>query len=403
MKLLVIYRGLPWPITEGYHLRILHIFRRLAKRHDIHLLSFIQSAEQEAALEPLKNECLFKSISLIRVPGRKLFGRALTNIGCNPVRSFHAEYPGFSLRVKKKVRELKELLQLDAGYVFDPWADLWTSEAISELPILLDVCDCRSLYYERQLNIGTYTFLQRLRIKQLLRRFRGYEKNLLATYPLSTVVSPLDKQALEQLSPKSHTEVIPNGVDLDMFAPVSNIEEEPKTLILFGNMDFLPNYDAAIHFAKDILPLVQEKHPETKFLIVGTNPLPEVLSLSKLKGVEVTGRVPDLKEYIQRATMLVAPMRYGAGIKNKVLEAMAVEKPVVTNSMGVEAMHPQVRKLLCVADNNISFARHVCNLLDSPEDRKKLGKMGREAMGELHSWDSVANSYEKLFKELVFE
>ena len=66
-------------------------------------------------------------------------------------------------------------------------------------------------------------------------------------------------------------------------------------------------------------------------------------------------------------------------------------------------MHPQVRKLLCVADNNISFARHVCNLLDSPEDRKKLGKMGREAMGELHSWDSVANSYEKLFKELVFE
>ena len=403
MKLLVIYRGLPWPITEGYHLRILHIFRRLAKRHDIHLLSFIQSAEQEAALEPLKNECLFKSISLIRVPGRKLFGRALTNIGCNPVRSFHAEYPGFSLRVKKKVRELKELLQLDAGYVFDPWADLWTSEAISELPILLDVCDCRSLYYERQLNIGTYTFLQRLRIKQLLRRFRGYEKNLLATYPLSTVVSPLDKQALEQLSPKSHTEVIPNGVDLDMFAPVPNIKEEPKTLILFGNMDFLPNYDAAIHFAKDILPLVQEKHPETKFLIVGTNPLPEVLSLSKLKGVEVTGRVPDLKEYIQRATMLVAPMRYGAGIKNKVLEAMAVEKPVVTNSMGVEAMHPQVRKLLCVADNNISFARHVCNLLDSPEDRKKLGKMGREAMGELHSWDSVANSYEKLFKELVFE
>lgn len=403
MKLLVIYRGLPWPITEGYHLRILHIFRRLAKRHDIHLLSFIQSAEQEAALEPLKNECLFKSISLIRVPGRKLLGRALTNIGCNPVRSFHAEYPGFSLRVKKKVRELKELLQLDAGYVFDPWADLWTSEAISELPILLDVCDCRSLYYERQLNIGTYTFLQRLRIKQLLRRFRGYEKNLLATYPLSTVVSPLDKQALEQLSPKSHTEVIPNGVDLDMFAPVPNIKEEPKTLILFGNMDFLPNYDAAIHFAKDILPLVQEKHPETKFLIVGTNPLPEVLSLSKLKGVEVTGRVPDLKEYIQRATMLVAPMRYGAGIKNKVLEAMAVEKPVVTNSMGVEAMHPQVRKLLCVADNNISFARHVCNLLDSPEDRKKLGKMGREAMGELHSWDSVANSYEKLFKELVFE
>jgi glycosyltransferase involved in cell wall biosynthesis len=218
---------------------------------------------------------------------------------------------------------------------------------------------------------------------------------------MSTVVSPLDKEALEQLVPGCRVELIPNGVDLDMFQPVVEIEEIPGNLILFGNMDFLPNYDAAIHFANDILPLVRKSHPEATFTIVGTNPLPEVLALSAIDGVEVTGRVEDLKPYIQRATMLVAPMRFGAGIKNKVLESMAVEKPVVTNSTGVEAMHPQVRELLCLADDAQAFADEVCALLDDPQRRHDLGKRGRQVMADVHSWDTAAEKYEALFAELA--
>ncbi|MFT7517050.1 MAG: glycosyltransferase involved in cell wall biosynthesis [Myxococcota bacterium] len=401
MQLLVVYRGMPWPISEGYHLRILHIFRRLAQRHQIHLLALNHCDEQRAQLAALTDDGLFTSITMRDVPKRSLVGRLRTNLGFSPVSDFHAEYPGFANQLSAEVKEMVSALGIDAAYVFDPWADLWFSEASKHVPTLLDVCDCRTLYYQRRLERADLSFGERLRTKQLLKRFTEYETDALNTYAMSTVVSPLDKQALQVLVPGCRVELIPNGVDLEMFQPVAEIEEVPANLIIFGNMDFLPNYDAAIHFAKDILPLVHKSHPQATFTVVGTNPLPEVQALAQLDGVEVTGRVEDLKPYIQRATMLVAPMRFGAGIKNKVLEAMAVEKPVVTNAMGVEAMNPQVRELLCLANDPQSFADEVCALLDDPQRRRDLGKRGRQVMAETHSWDAAAEKYEALFTELA--
>jgi glycosyltransferase involved in cell wall biosynthesis len=373
----------------------------LAPRHDIHLLALNQASEQRAQLPFLEDDGLFKSITMRDVPERSAIGRLRTNLGFSPVSDFHAEYPGFASKLAAEVKEMVSTLEIDAAYVFDPWADLWFGEASQHVPTLLDVCDCRTLFYQRKLERADLGIGGRLRTKQLLKRFTQYETNILNTYPISTVVSPLDKAALQELVPGCRVELIPNGVDLEMFQPVADVEEVAGNLIIFGNMDFLPNYDAAIHFAKDILPLVRKSHPGVTFTVVGTNPLPEVKALEEIEGVEVTGRVEDLKPYIQRATMLVAPMRFGAGIKNKVLEAMAVEKPVVTNSTGVEAMHPQVCELLCLADDPLAFAAEVCALLDDQQRRIKLGKRGREVMADIHSWQTTAEKYEALFVELA--
>jgi glycosyltransferase involved in cell wall biosynthesis len=318
-----------------------------------------------------------------------------------PVAAFQAEYPGFRSALQEEVRALKAKLELDVAYVFDPWADLWFSGAALEIPTLLDVCDCRTMFYERRLERGALSLKEQVRTRQLLHRFRAFESFMLERYPMSTVVSPLDRDCLQRLKPGCRVELIPNGVDLEMFKPVAGVEEIPGNLILFGNMDFLPNYDAAIHFAQDILPLVRRTHPEVTFTVVGTNPLPEVIALGGIDGVEVTGRVEDLKPWIQRAAMLVAPMRFGAGIKNKVLEAMAVEKPVVTNSTGVEAMQPEVSELLCLADSPADFAAAVCALLDDKSRRRELGTKGREVMARLHSWDTATEAYERLFQELA--
>ncbi|MDP6963439.1 MAG: glycosyltransferase, partial [Planctomycetota bacterium] len=365
------------------------------------LLALTHTAEQRSHYDDVIQDGIFSSVTMRDVPPRNKLGRICTNIGVAPVAAFHREYPNFSQQLSSEVKQLISANNIDVAYVFDPWADLWFSEASKLVPTLLDVCDCRSLFYERRLERADLSVADRLRTKQLLRRFNHYETAALQTYPLSTVVSPLDKQALEKLHPGCRVEIIPNGVDLEMFQPVPEISEVDANLIIFGNMDFLPNYDAAIHFANDIFPLVKGRHPNATFTIVGTNPLPEVLDLAKIEGVEVTGRVDDLKPYIQRAAMLVAPMRFGAGIKNKVLEAMAVEKPVVTNSMGVEAMHPQVRELLVIADDHVSFADKVCGLLDNEQRRRDLGKRGREVMADIHSWETAASQYESLFEELA--
>jgi glycosyltransferase involved in cell wall biosynthesis len=401
MRLLVTYRGLPWPISEGYHLRVLHLFRRLAQRHEVHLLALVHEEEQRRQLPALEADGLFASIRLREVPPRRAFGRLRSNLGLSPVADFAAEYPGFSATLAREVAAMRDELGLDAGYVFDPWADLWYREAVAELPTLLDVCDCRTLFYERRLERGDLGLGGRLRTGQLRRRFLAYETFCLQRYPVSTVVSPHDRERLLGMRPDAEVHVIPNGVDLEMFRPVEGVKEEPGNLIVFGNMDFLPNIDAAVRFGRDILPLVRERHPDASFTVVGTNPVPEVQALAELPGVEVTGRVEDLKPWIQRASMLVAPMRYGAGIKNKVLEAMAVEKPVVTNATGVEAMHPDVAALLTLAEGDRDFADAVSSLLDDPERRRELGRRGRETMARLHSWDAAAEAYEALFERLA--
>lgn len=401
MRILVAYRGLPWPYSEGYHLRVLHLFRRLrARGHEAHLLAMVQDDGQEAKREPLEREGIFASITVERFPRRSPFGRLRTNLGWNPPAALKAEYPGLGQRLRARVEELRQRHGVEVGYVFDPWADVLFSDALL-LPTLLDVCDCRTLYYERQLERADLPPWRRARQQQLLRRFRALERYTLARYPLATAISPLDREALLRLLPGARVEVIANGVDLEMFRPLPDAPEEPDNLILFGNMDFLPNVDAAVHFARRVLPLVRERRMQANFTIVGTNPAPEVRRLAKeIEGVEVTGGVPDLKPWIQRATMLVAPMRFGAGMKNKILETLAMEKPVVTNPTGIEAFDGEVRALLRVAHDDRQFADLVADLLDAPEERRRLGAAGRALMQRRHSWDAAAARYEALLAEL---
>ncbi len=402
MRILAVYRGLPWPYSEGYHLRVLHLFRRLrARGHETHLLGLIHEPAQAAKLGALEREGIFASITLEHFPRRRWLGRIKTNLGVRPPQSLKEEYPAFGGRLRTRVLEMRARLGVEIGYIFDPWADVLFSDALV-LPTLLDVCDCRSLYYARQLERGDLGLLQRARVRQLLRRFRAFETYLLERYPAATAISPLDRDYLLRLRPGARVEVIANGVDLDMFRPLDDVPEKADNLILFGNMDFLPNVDAAIHFAREILPRVRERRLQATFTIVGTNPLPEVQALAReIEGVEVIGGVPDLKPWIQRAAMLVAPMRFGAGMKNKVLETLAMEKPVVTNPTGIEAFSPEVRSLLRLAHDDDEFAQHVCDLLDAPEERLRIGRAGREQMQRLHSWEAAAARYEALFVELA--
>lgn len=401
MAILVVYRGLPWPIWEGYHLRVLHLFRRIARRRPVHLLGLIHEAEQEAQLAPLQREGIFSSITLQGLPRRSPLGRLRTNLGFDPPAALKAEYPGFGRKLHALVDGLVRRHGITCAYTFDTWADVLYSDA-AVVPSLLDVCDCRSLFYRRKLERGELGARDRLRTRQLLRRFEGLERYLLRRFPASTVVSPADRDALLRLEPSARVEVIPNGVDLDLFAPQPQVPEQRGNLILFGNMDFLPNADAAVRFARAILPRVRQTHPEAGFTIVGTNPLPEVRALAQeIPGVEVTGRVDDLKPWIARATMLVAPIRFGAGIKNKVLEAMAMEKPVVSTATGIEAMNAEVAALVQTAESDEAFAAAVAGLLDAPERRRELGRRGREAMQRHHSWDTAAARYLELLDELA--
>ncbi len=401
MRILVVYRGLPWPISEGNHLRILHIFRRLATRHEIHLLALVHDEKQALRRPALEKEGIFSSIHLEQLPPRNWKGRLRTNLGLEPAAALRAEYPGFQARLRSLVRELKETRRLDVAYTFDTWVQVLFQQAML-LPALCDFCDSRSLFFARRLERHAMPRMERWRTRQLHRRFLGLERFLLRHYPVSTTVSHADREHLRSLVPEAAVEVIPNGVDLEMFAPRPGVEQKPGNLIFFGNMDYLPNVEAAQRLVRDILPRVQRTHPEASLTLAGTQPLPQIRALeSEAAGVEVTGTVPEIQPWIARSAMLVAPMRLGAGIKNKILEALAMERPVITNATGAEALSREVKEVLIFAETEEEFAREAGRLLDDPDRRKALGVRGRAAMARHHSWDVAAEAYERLLEELA--
>ena len=400
MRILAVYRGLPWPRHEGYHLRLLALAEQWAKRHEVFLLGLIHEDTQEQDLQLVRELSCFAEVRTLRLPRRSLVGRFRTNFGLDPVASLLAERPGFGPRLAQFVQHWQAENFLDVAWVFDPWADIFFQQAAKEIPTLVDICDSRSLYYERRLHDSELGSLQRLRYQQLLRRFRGLESAALESYPVATAVSHEDREALLGLNPSARIEVIPNGVDVARFSGDTPSVKEAGHIILFGNMDFLPNSDAALYFAKEIFPLVLEQYPKATFSILGTNPEAEIVALASQDGVNVLGEVADLRPWLAKSAVSVAPIRFGAGIKNKVLESAAAALPVVCSGRATASLHEELRRHLLIADDPRAFANHVVALLDRPDAAQQLGQKLQAAVREHHTWQASAEQYENLFLEL---
>ncbi len=133
-------------------------------------------------------------------------------------------------------------------------------------------------------------------------------------------------------------QVLPNGVDTTKFKPLNHDYNDAGTLLFTGNMDYAPNVDAVLYFTTDIWPLIRQKHPDVKFIIAGQRPIDKVLDLQNIPGITVTGFIPELQEMYNAASVVVAPLRFGAGTQNKVLEAMAMGIPVVCSNIGFEGL-----------------------------------------------------------------
>jgi glycosyltransferase involved in cell wall biosynthesis len=165
------------------------------------------------------------------------------------------------------------------------------------------------------------------------------------------------------------TTIVPNGVDLDFWRRSSR-ERGRDTIVFTGAMDYRPNIDAALHLAEDILPLVRRSVPEARLMIVGRDPTPRLRAAGEQPGVEVTGFVDDVRTYLEDATVFAAPLRFGAGIQNKVLEAMAMEVPVVASTLAADGLRTEAGDVppIVVADDPAKFAEHLVQRLQDRDE-----------------------------------
>ncbi len=213
------------------------------------------------------------------------------------------------------------------------------------------------------------------------------------------VTSQREYLLLKNMLPRNVIKVVPNGVDIEIFQQVSP-KETSNQIIFTGAMDYYPNIDAVLFFAEQCWPLIQSQVPGASWQIVGRNPPPEVWKLAQLPGVTVTGSVPDVRPYLAASAVAVAPLRIGSGTRLKILEALAMQKAVVSTSIGCEGLTVEPGKHLMVADQPEAFAQSIMELLHKPAMRAALGSAGRALVEADYGWERCGSQLLHVLEEI---
>jgi sugar transferase (PEP-CTERM/EpsH1 system associated) len=215
------------------------------------------------------------------------------------------------------------------------------------------------------------------------------------------MTSEREQVALRQLLPHNAIAVVPNGVDIDYFNETTPARVQENAIIFTGSMEYYPNIEAVLFFARTCWPRIRAALPQATWQIVGKNPRPDVQKLAKLPGVTVTGSVADVRPYFSRAAVSIVPLLVGGGTRLKILEAMAMRTAVVSTSLGCEGLAVAPGKHLLVADSPEDFAHSVIELLTHPEQRQKLQAAGRALVEAEYSWERCGDRLQRVVEDVA--
>jgi sugar transferase (PEP-CTERM/EpsH1 system associated) len=235
------------------------------------------------------------------------------------------------------------------------------------------------------------------------RTLLAYERAAAMACERTLFVSAPETHRFAELAPEARDRLdwLEQGVDLDRFSPAAELDnpypDAAPRLVFTGNMDYWPNADAAIFFAREVMPLLCGRDPAAHFVVVGANPTAEVRALAALPNVEVTGRVPDVRPYVAHAAVSVAPLRLARGIQNKVLEAMALARPVVASPQAFEGVRAVAGQDLLVGDGAAALARLVDEVLDGAHPF--LATNGRGAVERGYAWSGILEKLDRLLDD----
>jgi glycosyltransferase involved in cell wall biosynthesis len=204
------------------------------------------------------------------------------------------------------------------------------------------------------------------------------------------------------LAPGASGYVVPNGVDTAYFKKIEDRKEKIEDAIVFtGSMDWLPNNDAALYFCKDILPLIWQTEPGVKFYIVGKGASAGLTEYAKRdRRIVLTGRVDDVRVFVERSKVFAVPLRIGGGTRLKILEALSMEKAVVSTTIGAEGISHQNGHNIVLADEPGAFAENVVQLLKDPQRCASLGKAGRDLVIEKYEWNVIGSKLKDIYETI---
>lgn len=392
MKLLFLANRVPYPPYRGDKLKIFNLAKRLSQKHELHLLTFAQTKEDLSYKAEL--EKYFKTVAFVYLPKwRSAINCLAAAWDSKPLQVLYFK----SSEMQQKLNSLLQQHHFDAVHVQHLRMSPYLANNKS-IPRILDLPDAFSLYWERRKAVKR-GMLRAMFENEEQKRVLRYEQ-ILTQYNMSLVCSQEDLEYLKTEQHVDNIRLLPNGVDLDTFAPRNHDYSHNNILLFTGNMDYAPNVDAVGYFVREIFPLVQQKFPAVKFIIAGQRPVEAVTSLAN-ENIIVTGFIKDLAEKYNEASVVVAPLRFGAGTQNKVLEAMAMGIPVVCSYIGFAGLGITSGEGAFMQTSPQAFADSVNELLASENLRKQTGQKGLEVIRSRFDWDKIAALLEQYFIEIA--
>ncbi|MFN6563609.1 MAG: glycosyltransferase family 4 protein [Nostoc sp. ChiSLP01] len=401
MNILMVSSTFPYPPTRGgTQVRTFYLLKYLACYHNVTLVTQREPSVTDAELVALR-DCVGHLVVFDRPQeptktARKLkkihrFGKFLLS-GTPP-----SVLNRYSLEMQTWVNNWVEAGKSDVITCEHSVNEIYVQPHFQkQLKTIVNIHS--SVYATCRNQLATGISENKIRDKINLPLLRRYEQNYCAKFSEIVVTTEEDKLQIQQFNPNTKITVIPNGVDLVSF-PNRTSDPGGHRLIFIGAMDNLANIDAVCFFSNEVLPEIQKKYPDTTFDIVGSYPTPEVLALGKKPGINVTGRVPSMVEYLHKATICVVAMRTGFGIKNKTLEAMAAGVPVVGSDRGLEGLAVDgasegLRALR--ANQPAEYVSAISKLFENPQLRSQLSQNARQLVEAQFTWDIAGKSYEQI-------
>jgi sugar transferase (PEP-CTERM/EpsH1 system associated) len=382
MRILMLAHRLPYPPITGDKVRAYHVARHLARAHTLTLACPVDEAAWGPAVAALRQDIADLEVADIAPRSKRLTSGVRLLLGDCATRAYF-DAP----RLRARIGERLAAERFDLVYVSSSSMAQY-APADPSVPVVMDFVDVDS---DKWLQFGARLPRRRAWVYRLEGRRLGRLEQAAAWRATHCLVTTRQEaELLEALAPGARITVVPNGVDLEYFAPAST-STSGATIVFTGAMDYVPNADAAEHFAREIFPRIRARASEARFLVVGRNPTRSIQRLATLAGVEVTGPVHDVRPFLRQATVAVAPLRIARGVQNKILEAMATGLPVVATSLAARGLEARRFEHLLVEDAAADFADAVSLLLGNPGLRDRMGRAGRRFVEGHHAWaDSLA-------------
>jgi len=392
LRLLIVSADFPFPPRWGFAMRVYQLARKLASRHRVTLLSYALPSDDVNVVR-LREEL---PVEVVRRGQTSRAGKRTRQIMSMAAGNPAVHHAVVSSKMQEAIDALcgahaYDFVQLESSLLcafrFPPGTRL--------------ILDEHNIEYEvfQRMREGERSLARRSFYRLEHARFRRFEQRWWRQVAGCAVTSEREARIVNEHAPGTPVAVVPNGVDLEYFHP-SPDRPELNTVVFNALLQYRPNLDAAYHLVDVVWPLVVRQFRDARLTIVGRGDADDLRRLER-RNVVVTGEVPDVRPYLERAAVVAVPIRMGGGTRLKVLEGLAMGKAMVSTTLGCEGIRVRDGEHLLIADSAEDFASSLGRLLADPESGRALGLAGRRLMEAEYSWDASAERLDGLYRQLL--